>query len=129
MQCKVCAADSRLLFQKLVLRKHHVTYYLCPACGFIQTEDPYWLEEAYSSAISDLDLGPVNRAIRGARVVEGLILASFDPSKKFVDWGGGYGVFTRLMRDIGYDFYWSDRSARISLLSNLLQTIHRPTSC
>ena len=22
--------------------------------------------------------------------------------------GGGYGIFTRLMRDIGFDFYWND---------------------
>jgi 2-polyprenyl-3-methyl-5-hydroxy-6-metoxy-1,4-benzoquinol methylase len=74
----------------------------------MQTEEPYWLAEAYSSAISDLDLGPVNRAITGARIVEGVIVLAFDPNAKFVDWGGGYGVFTRLMRDKGYDFYWSD---------------------
>ena len=42
-------------------------------------------------------------------MVEGVILAGFDPNARFIDWGGGYGVFTRLMRDIGYDFYWSDR--------------------
>ena len=109
MQCKICAAGSRPLFQKLVLKKYYVDYYRCPDCGFIQTEKPYWLQEAYSSAISDLDLGPVNRAIRGSHVVEGVILANFDPNARFIDWGGGYGVFTRLMRDIGYDFYWSDR--------------------
>ena len=26
----------------------------------------------------------------------------------FLDYAGGYGVFTRLMRDIGFDFYWHD---------------------
>ena len=108
MPCKVCDQPTVPLFQKLVLKKHTVDYFRCQSCGFIQTEEPYWLEEAYSSAISDLDLGPVNRAIRGARVVEGVIFAGFDPNGTFLDWGGGYGVFTRLMRDIGYDFYWSD---------------------
>ena len=27
----------------------------------------------------------------------------------FLDYGGGYGVFVRLMRDIGFDFYWQDK--------------------
>lgn len=44
----------------------------------MQTEEPYWLAEAYSSAISDLDLGPVNRAITGARIVEGVIVLAFE---------------------------------------------------
>ena len=60
MQCKVCGKPTAPLFKKLVLRKYDVQYHQCPSCGFIQTEEPYWLEEAYSSAISDLDLGPIN---------------------------------------------------------------------
>jgi 2-polyprenyl-3-methyl-5-hydroxy-6-metoxy-1,4-benzoquinol methylase len=108
MQCNICTQQTAPLFTKLVLNKHNVQYYKCPSCDFIQTEQPYWLNEAYSSAISDLDLGPVNRAIRGSRLVEGVILAGFNPNAAFIDWGGGYGVFTRMMRDIGYDFYWSD---------------------
>lgn len=107
MQCKICGEAATPRPQRLVLKKHNVRYFQCPACNFIQTEEPYWLDEAYPSAISDLD--PVNRAIRGARVVEDVILAGFDPNAKFIDWGGGYGVFTHLMRDTGYDFYWSDR--------------------
>jgi len=26
-----------------------------------------------------------------------------------LDYAGGYGVFVRLMRDIGFDFYWQDK--------------------
>ena len=74
----------------------------------MQTEEPYWLAEAYSSTISDLDLGPINCAITGARVVESTILLAYNPNARFIDWGGGYGVFTRLRRDRGYDFYWRD---------------------
>lgn len=109
MRCKICKSETKLLFRRPVLKKHDVAYFHCGNCDFMQTEEPFWLEEAYSSAISDLDLGPVNRAITGAQIVEGVILAGFDTDAKFVDWGGGYGVFTRLMRDRGYDFYWSDR--------------------
>lgn len=108
MQCKICRSPSESVFHGTILQKYDVAYYRCPTCDFMQTEEPYWLPEAYSSAISDLDLGPVNRAITGARIVEGVIVLAFDPNAKFIDWGGGYGVFTRLMRDKGYDFYWSD---------------------
>jgi hypothetical protein len=108
MQCKICDSTSEFVFKGKVLQKYDISNFCCPNCEFTQTEEPYWLAEAYSSAISDLDLGPVNRAIAGARVVESTILLAFDPNAKFVDWGGGYGVFTRLMRDKGYDFYWRD---------------------
>ncbi len=108
MQCKVCGSTSEFAFKGKLLQKHDISYFRCPNCEFMQTEEPYWLEEAYSSAISDLDLGPVNRAITGSRIIESAILLNFDPNAKFIDWGGGYGVFTRLMRDKGYDFYWRD---------------------
>jgi len=109
MLCKLCNQVSERIFERRLLKKYDVAYWQCRNCEFMQTEEPYWLEEAYSSAISDLDLGPVNRAVTGSKMVEGVILAGFDPNAKFVDWGGGYGVFTRLMRDLGYDFYWRDR--------------------
>jgi hypothetical protein len=74
----------------------------------LQTEEPYWLAESYSDAISNLDIGPINRAFTGSQIVETLILTSFDPHASYVDWGGGYGIFTRHMRDLGYDYYWRD---------------------
>jgi hypothetical protein len=92
-----------------MLGKYAAEYFRCSVCGFMQTEEPYWLNEAYSSAINEIDLGTVNRAIIGSRAVEGLILSSFDERAKFVDYGAGYGVFVRLMRDRGFDFYWRDR--------------------
>ena len=108
MLCKICGTATETAFRGLLLKKHDVAYYRCPKCDFMQTEEPYWLEEAYTSAISDLDLGPVNRALVGSRVTEAVIVSAFDPNARFIDWGGGYGVFTRLMRDMGYEFFWHD---------------------
>ncbi len=108
MSCKICQSPTEKLFEKRLLGKYEVDYFRCARCGFIQTEDPYWLEESYESAVADLDLGPVNRAVLGSQAVENLILAGFDANSKYVDWGGGYGIFTRLMRDRGFDFYWKD---------------------
>jgi hypothetical protein len=37
-----------------------------------------------------------------------LLYFSFNPHGHYLDYAGGYGVFTRLMRDIGFDYYWQD---------------------
>ena len=37
-----------------------------------------------------------------------LILMCFPATGKFIDYGGGYGIFVRLMRDQGFDFYRHD---------------------
>ena len=38
-----------------------------------------------------------------------LIYFLFNTKGQFLDYGGGYGVFVRLMRDIGFDYYWQDK--------------------
>ena len=108
MQCKICNARAASAFTAKILGKYDAVYFRCGACGFMQTEEPHWLAESYASAIYDCDLGPVNRAITSSRLIEGLILSAFDSTAKFVDYGAGYGVLVRLMRDRGFNFYWHD---------------------
>jgi len=91
-----------------LLGKYDVAYFRCPNCGLIQTEKPYWLDEAYASAITEQDLGSVNRAVTSAKFAQNLILTRFDCNAKFIDYGGGYGIFVRMMRDAGFDFYRYD---------------------
>jgi 2-polyprenyl-3-methyl-5-hydroxy-6-metoxy-1,4-benzoquinol methylase len=109
MQCKICQAATAPAFTAKILKKYDVIYFRCDSCGFMQTEDPYWLGESYASAINEIDLGPVNRAMTSSRLIEGIVLSSFDKNAKFIDYGAGYGVLVRLMRDRGFDFYWQDR--------------------
>lgn len=108
MQSKITGGDTELLFKAKVLATYDVGYYRCLETGFIQTEEPYWLQEAYSTAITKLDVGLVLRNQNMAAITEKLIYYNFDHSKKFLDYAGGYGLFTRLMRDKGYDFYNTD---------------------
>jgi hypothetical protein len=61
MQSKITGGDTTLLFTTRVLNKYDVKYYRCMDTGFIQTEEPYWLADAYSSAITKLDVGMVFR--------------------------------------------------------------------
>lgn len=107
-ECPVCQSKRELCFQATVLRKYKVDYLYCNTCGFLQTETPHWLGEAYSNAIADADTGLVVRNIVLSKKLASLLFFLFDRQGKYLDIAGGYGMLTRLMRDIGFDFYWSD---------------------
>jgi len=108
MNCNICNKSSELIFEALILNKYNIDYFKCSDCGFIQTEKPYWLEEAYQSAITDLDIGLIQRNIGQSKKVFQIIDQYFDKKKPYLDFGGGYGMFVRLMRDRGLDFYRQD---------------------
>ncbi len=107
-KCKICGSPLSPFDKGLVLGKYNIQYYFCENCGFIQTETPFWLTEAYSSAITDTDIGLVDRNITYSNYTEKFIRVLLDPGSKYVDYGGGYGLFVRLMRDKGLDFYRFD---------------------
>jgi len=111
MNCKICSHEMSQFSRANVLNKYDVAYFRCPRCGSIQTEEPYWLDEAYSSAISELDLGSVSRAVDNSKLTESLLVTSFDCNAQFVDYGAGYGILVRMMRDRGFDFYFYDTYA------------------
>ena len=111
LRCKVCGHKSDKVFETSIRKKYLVSYFRCRYCGFLQTEEPYWLEEAYSSPINVSDTGIMARNLHMAKVTSGLIYFLFDKKGAFVDSAGGYGVLVRLMRDVGFDFYWKDKYA------------------
>jgi hypothetical protein len=95
--------------ESVVLGRYRARYFRCDSCAFVQAVDPIWLEEAYKDAITSADIGPVFRCDLLSKRTKALIHTCFDPAGRFIDYGGGYGLFVRRMRDLGYDFYWSDR--------------------
>ncbi len=108
MNCRICHSVSTKISEKRLLQKYAVSYFRCSACRFIQTEDPYWLKEAYENVITSLDIGLVSRNLYLRETIPPVIDAFFDPSRPMIDYGGGYGLFVRLMRDLGYNFYRQD---------------------
>jgi 2-polyprenyl-3-methyl-5-hydroxy-6-metoxy-1,4-benzoquinol methylase len=94
-----------------LLHKYTVCYFQCPACGFTCTETPYWLDEAYGDAIAASDVGLVSRNLMLARVTKAVILLCLREGGPFLDYGAGYGLLVRLMRDKGFDFAWHDAHA------------------
>ena len=101
--CRVCGAAAQEFARARVLGRHDVRYDRCPQCGFIQTETPYWLSEAYGEAIAASDVGLLRRNFILATVTRSVIRSFFNGRGKFLDYGGGYGALTRLLRDAGLD--------------------------
>jgi hypothetical protein len=112
MNCNICSKKSTFIFSEKVLGKYQVSYFHCNHCGFVQTESPYWLDEAYLSPINISDTGYVSRNTSLSNQLTILLSLLFDIKGKYLDYAGGYGLFVRQMRDIGFDFYWQDKYAQ-----------------
>ena len=108
MKCKICTHQSEKIFEKIVLLKYKSNYNQCTNCGFIQTDEPVWLEEAYNTAITSLDIGILNRNEFLKKEITKIIDCCFPNAKIFLDFAGGYGLFVRSMRDKGFNFYRQD---------------------
>jgi hypothetical protein len=105
LHCKVCKNNTIFYFNAFVLNKYDVKYYKCQNCSFIQTEDPFWLNEAYTNAITKQDIGLLYRNRIILPILKNIINIFFNNKKLFIDYGGGYGVLVRTMRDFGFNMY------------------------
>jgi len=71
--CRCCGQVSNYIFSGPLLNVD-VSYFECDQCGYVQTESPYWLDQAYSEAINDSDTGIMSRNSTNARVVLGAMV-------------------------------------------------------
>lgn len=135
MKCKICKSESKLKLSNLVyLGKYQGQMYQCVNCEYLQVSPANWLEEAYSESISLTDTGLIARnQVFTKRIVVFLSIIDFKLQfhlvflrafKKFIksictkkitrytnkilDFGGGYGVLVRMLRDIGLQAEWRD---------------------
>lgn len=123
MKCHICQSELQRFFQTKVLNKYDVSYWQCTYCQFVQTESPYWLDETYSRAIAPSDDGLIFRNLMLAQISKNIINNFFAKQGKFLDFGGGYGVFVRLMRDMRFTFFWQDQFCQ-NLFADGLESQH-----
>ena len=109
--CPICSRKMTNAFSAVVLERHEAHYDYCEACGFLRVRNPHWIDEAYSSAIAISDTGLVLRNIDIAKKLTSVLffLLGERGQGRYLDAAGGYGLLVRLMRDYGFDFYWSDK--------------------
>ena len=93
ISCKICKSESIPFYKGKILNNYDVSYFRCTSCKFIQTENPFWLKEAYTDAIAQLDIGLIARNFHYSDIVEKLILDFYPETNTYLDYGGGYGYF------------------------------------
>ena len=108
--CRVC---ENILLKNIFaanILNHKIKYFECSKCGYVQTEQPFWLDEAYSSAINNYDTGIIERnRICTMRATNVCRLLNIEENDSVLDYAGGYGLFTRMMRDVGFSVFWADK--------------------
>jgi hypothetical protein len=108
-ECLICGNETFISMQGLIMGKYLTDYHSCEKCECIFINNPFWLKEAYSESIVRMDTGIM---VRNYNVVNALMIifkAYFKSDVKVVDFGGGYGILTRMLRDKGVDAYWDDK--------------------
>src|SRR6185295_19437283 len=111
IHCPICNGSLDVAFESQILYRHKATYDYCSGCGFLRARNPRWLAESYNSTIASTDTGLVMRNIGVARKLTKILLGVLGErgEGRYCDIAGGFGLLTRLMRDYGLDFYWSDK--------------------
>jgi len=83
--CRVCKMTVEAIFPTVLLQKHPIQYFHCLDYGYVQTEEPYWLPEAYESSIKDADTGMIMRNLWLRNVATALIYFLLDHKGRFLD--------------------------------------------
>jgi len=108
MNCPICSSKSEIYGKGVVLNKYEISYFRCSRCGFINTEKPYWLDEAYGRVVSD---NQKFRAQQNVPIVISYIKEQLDPKGFYLDYGCARNAyFVEIMRKycfkfVGYDKY------------------------
>ena len=106
--CRVCGAAAHHVFTLHVLERE-VGYFDCPNCGYLQTQQPNWLAEAYAHPINDVDTGIMMRNRVNVGYVVMTLFAFRQLRGRVIDHAGGYGILVRLLRDAGVEAHWRDK--------------------
>jgi len=107
--CRLCHGPLAETFTAEVLGRYQVRYLKCANCHSMQTEAPYWLDEAYGENLSSLDTGAAQRSLRN--LAASYAVARVFAVRNMLDLGGGDGLLCRLLRDTGLNCYVKDRYA------------------
>lgn len=119
IECRLCGGLSEKKFNHKVLAKYDVNYFQCRSCEGIQTEPPYWLSEVYTTDVQPEDENYLSRNLNVAWIVQFLLKHLKTRNDPVVlDFGGGLGLVSRLLRENGvnafnYDTYTDSPFANV----------------
>lgn len=108
MKCKICESAARLAFTTQVLSQYEVSFFKCTSCDYLFSEEPFWLVHAYDKNIVAQDTGILQRNLYFSKIIALILLIIGKHKSKVLDFGGGFGILCRLLRDKGFNCYWHD---------------------
>ena len=112
--CRACGSATAPFARSRVLGDVPAAYERCDRCGLVMAVDPRWLDAAYAAPITRLDIGLLDRCLLLANVTSAVLRSERLRHGRFMDWAGGYGTVTRLMRDRGFDFvHWDPMTSNM----------------
>lgn len=68
MNCKICNSKTEKIFDAKLMDKYKINYFYCQNCGFLQTEEPYRLDETYKNPIILTNTGYMQRNIHLSKI-------------------------------------------------------------
>lgn len=126
MTCPNCSRVDTLPIKQVLVTTAGIEAELthCPSCDYLYLREPFWLETAYRDEFYG-DTGYVARNIYMAKKSLALFrcwklisrCTSFPAS---CDIGAGVGMFARMMRDSGYNFFGYDEFTKMPLIKPFL---------
>ncbi len=128
-RCRVCQGQLTYRFSRKVLNERYdAEYFECCDCQTLQVISPYWLEEAYrnedSPGLWNPDPGRFVRNFSACCWLEALRNSgAIPPTGRILDFGGGYGLLTQMLKDARYDAWSFDPYVHQPLFSPE-RTIH-----
>jgi hypothetical protein len=102
--CLICQGECEAKFQVQIQYKQFADLYSCAKCGFSFYPNQDWIKDSFSDELNSLDLGAVGRVLLASDFLTEFINSEKLTDAKFLDYGGGYGLQTRIMRDRGFNF-------------------------
>ena len=101
--CRLCGGNAKNVFSVMYLGKYQVKLYRCDSCQSLQTEKPYWLEEAYAEGpVHKNDPDYLRRGLQVYAMAKMLrLLLRIRLDEIILDYGGGIGIVPRLLADDG----------------------------
>jgi hypothetical protein len=102
--CRLCGGVAEQGFSSCYLGKYAVRFYRCGTCQSLQTEPPYWLNEAYAGGpVHESDPNYLRRGLMIFALVKMLVrILRIREDEAIIDYGGGIGIVPRLLADEGF---------------------------
>lgn len=107
VHCPICRAQANSAFTVCIRNGQNEPLFRCSNCSFYFFTEPDELAQSFSEELNELDLGSVARC----HFVADFMTAVFPRRRSgytALDWGGGDGLLTRLLRERGINCLWYD---------------------